>query len=489
MPEPESNSPAAAATEPAKHRRSARQQKPRYLDNALTGNEVLDLLDEFIADEGGTRARKRRKQKKAAPRNGTSHLAKHENHADSTNAPPAENNTDQILKKAPAPERPRWYNQMYVMFLALRQSPGYTASRSELVRKAVELDKKISQERNLPRAFTGKTPQNSASALLTNNFDRYFVQFRPEGAKCYHFKLAYKPGDLESALAAYNEWMDILINKDWPICFGPEPKDEGESPQTAAPASTAATTSTSADTTATDVPKSWRDIVTVQKSRIPNAGNGLFAVHDLPAGTPLGFYFGVPMTEDEFDSLKDNVGVASHYSIMYRKTVLDATDENGAPYSDPNGRVYCPFHFMNEDTDEKNCNIAFLEGAAVNQVICLASRNIKVGEELLVFYGDEVDRSHWKPRDIPAATDTSKAPDGSQDPSCSPTASSSPIASGTSQLSAPSPSRNWGIRATPAAAPTGMSAKSKTRHLMTFGTPVDVATDNKPHLHPNTTPL
>ncbi|KAJ2466176.1 hypothetical protein EV174_006561, partial [Coemansia sp. RSA 2320] len=58
---------------------------------------------------------------------------------------------------------------MYVMFLALRQSPGYTSSRSELVRSAVELDKRISKERGLPKAFTGKTPMNSASALLTNN--------------------------------------------------------------------------------------------------------------------------------------------------------------------------------------------------------------------------------------------------------------------------------------------------------------------------------
>ena len=42
------------------------------------------------------------------------------------------------------------------MFLALRQSPNYTASRSDLVRKAVELDKNISEERDLPRVFTGK---------------------------------------------------------------------------------------------------------------------------------------------------------------------------------------------------------------------------------------------------------------------------------------------------------------------------------------------
>lgn len=139
----------------------------------------------------------------------------------------------------------------------------------------------------------------------------------------------------------------------------------------------------------TSVPTSLSDVVRVDVSTIPNSGNGLFAKIDLPASTPLGFYFGVPMTENEFDSIKDGVGVASHYSIMYRRTVLDATDEKGMPYSDPNGRLYCPFHFMNEDP---NGNITFITGAVVNQVICTTNRDIKAGEELFVFYGKEVDR-------------------------------------------------------------------------------------------------
>ncbi|KAJ1934056.1 hypothetical protein EC988_008927, partial [Linderina pennispora] len=143
------------------------------------------------------------------------------------------------------------------------------------------------------------------------------------------------------------------------------------------------------------IPRTWQDIVEVKSSTIPHAGNGLFAVRDLPGGIPLGFYFGVPMTEDEYDSLKDTVGMASHYSIMYRKTVLDATDTNGMPYTDPGGRLYCPFHFMNEDREGQKFNIAFLEGVKVNQIICLTTRNIKKGEELFVSYGEEVDRSKW----------------------------------------------------------------------------------------------
>ena len=142
-----------------------------------------------------------------------------------------------------------------------------------------------------------------------------------------------------------------------------------------------------------DIPTSWKDIVYVAPSRIPDAGLGLFAKRKLPYNTPIGFYFGVPMTEDEFDSLKDRVGRASEYSIMYRTTVLDATDENGQPVTDPENPRYCPFHFMNE-SDEKGANILFVEGVVVNQVICWTKRDIQPDEELFVWYGRDVDR-HW----------------------------------------------------------------------------------------------
>ncbi|KAJ2714734.1 hypothetical protein H4R19_001571 [Coemansia spiralis] len=415
--------------QPPEQRRSARQHCPRYVDNALTGNEVFDLLDEYIVDsDSGQRPRRPRKRRKRSP----------------TAPAAAAAVTGKAIKGGK--ERPRWYNQMYVMFLALRQSAGHTAGRSELVRKAVELDGRISAERGLPRAFTGKTPMNSASALLTNNGDRHFVQFRPPGAKCYHFRLAYNPGDFASALAAYNDWIDVLVSKDWPICFGPEPDPAAPDPAAMTPATDPAAMTPATDAAAAqdpnaplpepprsndtvqmsgldavNIPKSWSDIVEVRASTIPNAGNGLFAVRDLPAGIPLGFYFGVPMTEDEFDSLKETVGMASHYSIMYRKTVLDATDEHGMPYTDPAGPLYCPFHFMNEaraaDGGGDRCNITFLEGIKVNQVICMTARPIPKGAELFVSYGEEVDRSHWdgasssaEPRDSGAATDHTPPP-------------------------------------------------------------------------------
>ncbi|KAF9437687.1 hypothetical protein BGZ76_011599 [Entomortierella beljakovae] len=450
-----------------------------------------------------------------------------------------------------------------MMFLALRSMPNHSAARQELINAAVALDRKFSAEKGLPRVFTGKTPMNSASACLTNNGDKYFIPFKPEGSKSTHFRLAYAPGDFDTAVREYDRWMEKLAGLDWPLCFGipkegalpihileqkeqgpslidqnqetvintsidttaisedsntnskdgrdicdstsdltrtdeaatndtyltesrkrtpdidsndsrstrsskklkaeldsdnasglnnngsspnhdednnaiqefnvtnkletlelksttsattsctstPEPKQTQSretTPLSAVPSNAAAlvpekvsrdsTPQTNSqkvdeyrreDLDLTNVPTSLSDVVRVDVSTIPNSGNGLFAKIDLPASTPLGFYFGVPMTENEFDSLKDGLGVASHYSIMYRRTVLDATDENGMPYSDPNGRLYCPFHFMNEDP---NGNITFITGSVVNQVICQTNRDVKAGEELFVFYGKEVDR-------------------------------------------------------------------------------------------------
>ncbi|KAF9961417.1 hypothetical protein BGZ72_003674 [Mortierella alpina] len=394
--------------------------------------------------------------------------------------------------------KPRWHTQPYMMFLALRAMPDRTAARQELIMAAVELDKKFSAEKGLPRVFTGKTPMNSASACLTNNGDKYFIPFKPEGSRSTHFRLAYQPVDFDSAVNEYNGWMDQLVRHDWPLCFGlpkegalattaddhqhrpkersnspPESKkrsaDHGEAgldldfvkaendslsfnqqpsslesssnssnreetrvadkmqrldiqasnslsaspscPSTPTRATNATIPSTSPlsqeeaarnnkkvgvrleDLDTRHVPTRLSDIVRVGASTVPNAGNGVFAVVDLPVGTPLGFYFGVPMTENEFDSLKDGVGQASQYSIMYHRTVLDATDEAGQPYTDAEGVLYCPFHFMNEDPDG---NVSFIAGTTVNQVICTTNRDVKAGEELFVFYGKEMmDRPSW----------------------------------------------------------------------------------------------
>ena len=150
-----------------------------------------------------------------------------------------------------------------------------------------------------------------------------------------------------------------------------------------------------------NIPSSWRDIVRVAPSNIPGGGNGLFATRRLPYNTPIGFYFGVPMSEDEFDALKDRVGRSSEYSIMYRRTVLDATDASGEPVLDTDSPRFCPFHFMNETGSQKTASVAFVEGALVNQIICWTKKVIEKDEELLVWYGKDVHR-YWSEEELEA---------------------------------------------------------------------------------------
>ncbi|KAI7878318.1 hypothetical protein K492DRAFT_132847 [Lichtheimia hyalospora FSU 10163] len=396
--------------------------------------------------------------------------------------------------------QPRWHNQAYMLFLALRESPNRSLPRKQLIDGALEMDKRISRDRGLPKVFKGKTPANSASASLTTNTDRLFIPFKPEGSRSTHFKLAYEPGNFQGAVEEYRKWERKLVDHDWPFCFGvlkkkPEneppkenqdgmacslraPMDGLSQPQSTQPTGTVDNTKDAMDTDSTtshdpvptaaaatapgssslatsaqpatnhnqdnkstepvvpevtledldlsNVPKTWRDILRVGDSTIPNAGKGLFATRKLPHNTPIGFYFGVPMTEDEYDSLKDRVGRASEYSIMYRRTVLDATDSQGQPFTDPEGEMYCPFHFMNEST-EKQSNILFIEGAVVNQVICWTKRDIEPGEELFVWYGSDVER-HWNAP--PTSSPRKKVHTSSPLPSCTnnntPPPSSSP---------------------------------------------------------------
>ncbi|CAG8530359.1 13687_t:CDS:2, partial [Acaulospora morrowiae] len=365
--------------------------------------------------------------------------------------------------------RPRWHNQQHMMLLTLQNAPNFTMARTNLIDAALALDEKISDETGLPRCFTGQTPRNSASACLTTNADKYFVQFKRDRSQTSYYTLSFIPNDINDAIKHYKSWMERLIEHDWPLCFGKVKKNKqganlinsgrvimlsvGASnplhlrcrrcaPETSCDIKVPSCSkcksrgylciyplrtdvckeierpriklkikdssnphSLDFEKTQTGirkdylagidllgVPRSLDDVVEVRPSTIPNAGNGLFARRNLPMATPLGFYFGVPMMEDEFDHVKDKVGKASHYSMRYKHTILDATDENGEPFTDPKGEIYCPFHFMNEDPFG---NMVFLEGNEVNQVICWTKRDIKKGEELFVYYGGEVDRGHW----------------------------------------------------------------------------------------------
>ena len=52
--------------------------------------------------------------------------------------------------------QPRWHNQAYMLFLALRESPNRSLPRKQLIDGALEMDKRISRDRGLPKVFKGK---------------------------------------------------------------------------------------------------------------------------------------------------------------------------------------------------------------------------------------------------------------------------------------------------------------------------------------------
>jgi hypothetical protein len=343
---------------------------------------------------------------------------------------------------APDPTRPRWYNAPYLVLMSLREAREPLA-RGELIRRALELDQKISKERGLPPCF-GEDGDSQCGIVLRDNKDGYFHAYKPPGSKSHIYSLAYEPSSFENARLKYEEWTRRLVKYDWPIMFGPstwydEPEDKKMEPtpvdtETTAKAQTPLVDTRTAEEAemvmqetievqgedddsdfeeetrtgkdrrvieggdqqtpqksratgdpfspihvmeriyvyrpdgvctrfkrkrfgrpstkddeagkrklsddaeephakklkestdekaeevkdeSTDIPASWEDILRVDISSIPNAGRGVFARQILPKYLILGFYFGVPMTEDEFDERKDHVGVASQYSVRF----------------------------------------------------------------------------------------------------------------------------------------------------------------------------
>ncbi len=108
--------------------------------------------------------------------------------------------------------------------------------------------------------------------------------------------------------------------------------------------------------------------------------------------------------------------------------VLDATDEQGQPFTH-HPRLFCPFHFMNEDKARRN--VAFVEGHVVNQVLCMTTRTIRAGQELFVDYGKDVDRDHWQAK-APAAAVAERVADAAEGDEL-------PDGAGSGQLSPPLP--------------------------------------------------
>ncbi|KAI8982148.1 hypothetical protein BDF20DRAFT_453507 [Mycotypha africana] len=345
------------------------------------------------------------------------------------------------------PSAPRWHNQSFMLYLALRQhTESSTMARTDLIKAALAWDTKLSEEHSLPKVFRGKTPMNSASAVLSNNSDGYFVPLKPEGSRSMHFKLSFEPGHFHTSWEQYLEWQQKLITMDWSHYFkqksnchshlseqqgqyfsdkenllsiyptefdeflakrkrqkaleesGSQKKSKLDSEAYCSGNSLVSLREDSLSKIAdhvndsnliheskpeneNDIPQSWKELFFVNN-------DGVFARRFIPKSTPIGFYFGVPRTEDEFEALKVGRGKAEEYAMVYRNnTIIDPTDDQGNLYVDVknDGQPLCPFYYVKETVNSEGANIVFCEGLVPYQIVCWTVKDISPGEELYIY--------------------------------------------------------------------------------------------------------
>ena len=130
----------------------------------------------------------------------------------------------------------------------------------------------------------------------------------------------------------------------------------------------------------------WAHGVEVRQSRIPDAGDGLFAARRFEAGAVLGEYRGQVLSllqayklEDR-DYLMGGFGLNAHVDARF---ALDA-----------------PARYVNDNFDPTKLNARFEKNKEAKRALLLATRRIEAGEEVYASYGE----SYWRARGIDAST-------------------------------------------------------------------------------------
>ncbi|KAI8070916.1 hypothetical protein BC940DRAFT_294747 [Gongronella butleri] len=117
----------------------------------------------------------------------------------------------------PAIQKPTERPQVYYLYLALRCRANVHLPRAQLISSALAIDREYSKLKNVPLAYNGKTPRNSASAILTTNRTRYFDETRQDDTSFY--RLAFPLRDVHRAREHYLHWTRVIIERDWPLFF------------------------------------------------------------------------------------------------------------------------------------------------------------------------------------------------------------------------------------------------------------------------------
>jgi SET domain-containing protein len=121
------------------------------------------------------------------------------------------------------------------------------------------------------------------------------------------------------------------------------------------------------------------------KSKLPNAGKGLFTLKEIKKGEFVCEYEGELITWNEAINRNDkNIGKGAYFYYINSKNVIDAWASKktfGRYANDAAGLVKVPGLRNNSTYFEKG-----------KKVFIKATRNIKAGEEIFVSYG----RSYWR---------------------------------------------------------------------------------------------
>ena len=114
--------------------------------------------------------------------------------------------------------------------------------------------------------------------------------------------------------------------------------------------------------------------ITIRKSNIPNAGRGAFTNVNIEENTYLGQYKGT---------------VTSYYPNQYSKYIFQTTLNNNTIYIDAINKINSNWtRYMNSSNDNETLNVT-AEGKKDGCIYFYTSKNVKRGDELLYYYGDD----------------------------------------------------------------------------------------------------
>jgi SET domain-containing protein len=124
----------------------------------------------------------------------------------------------------------------------------------------------------------------------------------------------------------------------------------------------------------------YEERLVVRESRIPNAGNGVFTEHFIPAGARLGSYGGRFITGKEHRTL---VAMNKWHYVMGLKPCVAAHTGGYTRIDGAQGNVFTRINFAPKQFQ----NVRFVKICDPPYVLVYATRDIHPGEELYIDYG------------------------------------------------------------------------------------------------------